>query len=454
MLCPTCKTDVAAGTAFCPECGTRMPQAAAPLRVLQGRYELTRKLGQGGMGAVYFAADRRLSTARWAVKELSDAQITTPLERQQAAESFRQEAEMLAGLSHPNLPRVTDHFAEDGRNYLVMEFVPGETLQAYMQRAGLPRPLPEVLEWARQLCDVLAYLHAQTPPVIFRDLKPANVMLTPEGTLKLIDFGIARLFKAGQSRDTQAFGTVGYSAPEQYGRGQTDARSDVYSLSVLLHQLLTGYDPSNTPFRLPPAIQLNPALPPAVSEVLAQGMHNDPGQRFDGVAAFRQALLASGNLVQRQSVEAVAGLTAPAQAQGAATGPGTAPAPPVTTGLALAAMWMGIGSAALMALGTALVLAGAASGDPESPLAGLGAILALLPTALGPTAAALGFAALFNRGTQATARGRRDAIIGVATGVLTLLLCCGLLAAFPSTPDEEALRMNLTVAHKEYARYG
>ncbi len=440
MLCPSCKFEVAPGTGFCPECGTRVTQTAAPLKVLQGRYELIRKLGQGGMGAVYLAADRRLSTVRWAVKELSDEQNAAPLARQQAAESFRQEAEMLAALSHPNLPRVTDSFSEDGRSYLVMEFVPGETLQAYLQRVGLPRPPAEVLGWAEQLCEVLDYLHTQEPPVIFRDLKPANVMLTPEGPLKLIDFGIARHFKHGQSQDTQAFGTVGYSAPEQYGRGQTDPRSDVYSLAVLLHHALTGYDPGNTPFRLPAAIQLNPSLPPELSAALAQGMHNDPGQRFESVAAFRQALLGSGNYVRSQSVVAVAGLVAgppatlsPAQAPQAA---GAGPAPGLTTGLALTSRWMGSGSAVLMAIGAVLVLAGAASGDPESTLVGLGALLSLLPGVLGPTATALGFVALFNKATQATARGRRDAIIGIATGLLTLLLCCSLIAVFPSTPDE------------------
>lgn len=338
---------------------------------------------------------------------------------------------MLAGLAHPNLPRVIDSFVEDGRSYLVMEFVPGETLHAYTQRMGLPRPLPEVLGWARQLCDVLSYLHGREPPVIFRDLKPANVMLTPDGSLKLIDFGIARLFKPGQSRDTQAFGTVGYSAPEQYGRGQTDARSDIYSLCVLLHHLLTGYDPANAPFRLPPAAQLNPALPAALSDVLAQGMHNDPGQRYASIEAFRNALLSAGNLQGLASVQ-------PGEHQAATASAVVARqtlAPRASTGLAKTAMWLGSGSAALMALGTALVVIGAASGDPETPLFGLGALLAMLPTLLGPTAAILGVVALSRQDTQATARGRRDALIGVATGTLALLLCCAMLAAFPASTE-------------------
>lgn len=128
-----------------------------------------------------------------------------------------------------------------------MEFVPGDSLLAVARREGLPLPLPRVLDWARQICEVLDYLHNRPTPIIFRDLKPANVMLTPEGRVKLVDFGIARVFKPGKERDTQAFGTLGYSAPEQYGQSQTDPRSDIYSLGVLLHQLLTGYDPTSTP---------------------------------------------------------------------------------------------------------------------------------------------------------------------------------------------------------------
>ncbi len=239
MRCTTCEHENPDGAPFCAECGSRLTAAAPPpipdgptgtlpqQTVLQDRYVITGKLGQGGMGAVYRAGDRRLSTVSWAVKEMSESAITGPLERQQARDAFLHEAEMLAGLSHPNLPRVTDHFEQDGKAYLVMEFVPGETLLSYLQREGLPQPQARVFEWLRQLCNALEYLHSQDPPIIFRDLKPANIMLTPEGRIKLVDFGIARLFKPGQAKDTQAFGTVGYSAPEQYGRGQTDARSDV-----------------------------------------------------------------------------------------------------------------------------------------------------------------------------------------------------------------------------------
>src|SRR5262245_16330144 len=303
MRCSTCQHDNPDGAPFCAECGSRL-QSTAPAQlvigptgtlpqatVLQERYIISEKLGQGGMGAVYRASDRRLSTVSWAIKEMSQSAITGPLERQQAREAFLQEAEMLAGLSHPHLPRVTDYFEQDGKAYLVMEFVPGETLLSFLQREGLPQPQQRVFEWSRQLCDVLEYLHTQNPPIIFRDLKPANIMLTPQGQMKLIDFGIARLFKPGQAKDTQAFGTVGYSAPEQYGRGQTDARSDVYSLGVLLHQLLTGYDPTLAPFRQPPAAQINPNVPAHITAALATATDNEPNRRFPSVRAFRDALL-------------------------------------------------------------------------------------------------------------------------------------------------------------------
>ncbi|NJN15763.1 MAG: protein kinase [Oscillochloris sp.] len=456
MNCPSCNTQVSPGIAFCPECGTRLPTSAAPLRVLQNRYELTKKLGQGGMGAVYLAADRRLSTVRWAVKEMSDAQITSPLERQQAGDAFKYEAELLARLSHPNLPRVTDHFTEDGKNYLVMEFVPGETLHAYAQREGYPRPLPEVQGWALQLCDVLAYLHAQQPPVIFRDLKPANVMITPEGQLKLIDFGIARLFKAGQTKDTQAYGTMGYSAPEQYGRGQTDARSDIYSLGVLLHHLLSGHDPAMTPFRMPPLTQLNPALPADLAATIARATDNDPEQRFSSIGEFRRALLGTGYLVQTAAgaaaAPAIGSTIAITPQSGAMLGniptlpphPATGGAlPPSTqagsTTLARVGFWLGTVSAVWMLVALIFVIIGAGTGDPNEVLSGFGVLLALPPTILGPTAAIIGAVAFFGEPVRNSRHGRRDALIGIISGIMTLFLCCGVAAALPDSDDDNGM---------------
>jgi serine/threonine-protein kinase len=445
MRCPTCQHDNQAGAPFCAECGTRLSPTgpvgatgALPQQtVLQDRYVITGRLGQGGMGAVYRAADRRLNTVTWAIKEMSDSAISSPLERQQAREAFRHEAEMLAGLNHPNLPRVTDHFEQNGQAYLVMEYVPGETLLAFLMREGLPQPIERVLDWAGQLCDALDYLHSQNPPIIFRDLKPANIMLTPGGQIKLIDFGIARLFKPGKEKDTQAFGTVGYSAPEQYGKGQTDARADVYALGVLLHQLLTGHDPTLTPFRLPPAASVRPGVPQALSDALAVATDGDPARRFASVRAFQQALWSAAGQAGPRPISQPYGPPAGV----AYARPGSQPflqagaqpiAPPAqparSTTLANASRWVGIVSVALMGLATLIVAIGAASGDSDSVLLGFGYLIAFLPLGTGPIGAILGIIALVRPQTLQTADGRRHAVIGIATGAATLLLCCAIAA--------------------------
>lgn len=451
MHCPTCQHENPDGQPFCAECGRRLngtvPISEGPATgalpqqtVLQDRYVITGRLGQGGMGAVYRASDRRLSTVTWAIKEMSQSAMTSPAERQQARDLFRYEAEMLAGLNHPNLPRVTDHFEQDGKAYLVMEFVPGETLLSFLMREGLPQPQARVLEWARQLWDALEYLHGQNPPIIFRDLKPANIMLTPNGQLKLIDFGIARLFKPGQAQDTQAFGTVGYSAPEQYGRGQTDGRADIYAMGVLLHQLLTGNDPTLTPFRLPRARQLNPAISLALSDALVRATESEPALRFPDMAAFRQAVLSAVTTPAGTGPEIIAQHTTYARPASEPfvqpgsqpfTRPGSQPfveagSQPATTRLANTARWVGLVSVALMALATVLVGIASAMGSSSNSLAGLGYILAFLPLLGGPVGVILGVLALLQTNTPFTLYGRKHAAIGIATGTATLLLCCAI----------------------------
>lgn len=260
---------------------------------LHGRYVIVQQVGQGGMGAVYQVTDLHIPGKVWALKEMSDAALTNPAERAQAVAAFQQEARLLATLSHPNLPQVIDCFTERGKHYLVMDFIDGELLDEILARSG-PLPEAQVLALAEQLCDVLDYLHGQFPPVIFRDLKPGNVMVTPHGQVKLIDFGIVRFFKPGQQSDTQIIGTPGFAPPEQHGKGQTDPRSDVYSLGVTLHQLLTGHDPTQTPFRLPPACQVNPAVSANLEQVISQATMLEPAQRFPSAAAMKQALLTPG----------------------------------------------------------------------------------------------------------------------------------------------------------------
>ena len=260
-----------------------------PGTVLQDRYRIEEVVGRGGMGAVYRATDTRIE-ATVAVKEMLE-QPGTPDQREQAVLQFKREARFLGQLSHPNIPKVTDYFVENGRWYLVMEFIHGQTLEAILQQnGGNPLPLRRVLAWSLQLADVLHYLHSQDPPIVFRDLKPANIMLTDSGTIKLIDFGIARRFDVKASKDTLLYGSPGYSPPEQYGRSQTDPRADLYAFGATLHHLLTGRDPSRTPFKFPSVRSLNPYVPPALDEFVLRCVRMDPEERISSAADARQIL--------------------------------------------------------------------------------------------------------------------------------------------------------------------
>ncbi|RLC77102.1 MAG: serine/threonine protein kinase [Chloroflexi bacterium] len=259
--------------------------------MLQDRYRIVKILGGGGMGQVYLAHDTRLADKPCAVKELIPDPHATPEEEKQNAAQFHQEAAVLAHLSHPNLPDVSDYFDERDRFYLVMDYVKGETTEQRMRRSPDGLPPEDVVEWAIQLCNVLEYLHSQTPPVIFRDMKPANVMLTPEEDIKLIDFGVARLFDPTKRTDTLKMGTAGYAPPEQYaGQGQTTPRSDVYALGVTMHELLTGDDPTAHPFVFTPPRKLNPAISPSLADVVMRAVKMDPDDRYPSITAMREAL--------------------------------------------------------------------------------------------------------------------------------------------------------------------
>jgi serine/threonine protein kinase len=203
-------------------------------RVLENRYRVAALLGQGGMGAVYRATDLRFNTTV-AVKE--NRMATAESQRQ-----FSREAGLLHRLRHPNLPRVTDHFSIPGQGqYLVMDYVEGQDLNQVLARQG-PVPEAQALEWMGQVLEALAYLHSRN--IIHRDVKPANVKITPEGLVFLVDFGLAKVYDPGQETTVGARGvTPGYAPPEQYGLGRTDARSDIYSAAATLYALLTGYTP-------------------------------------------------------------------------------------------------------------------------------------------------------------------------------------------------------------------
>ena len=256
-----------------------------PGSVLNNRYVIEGTLGKGGMGAVFLAFDRTLNI-KVAVKE--NLNPNPESERQ-----FRREANLLASLRHPNLPRVIDHFIRGERQYLVMDYIEGEDLHARSSRQ--PSTVPEVLAWADALCDAVFYLHTRQPSVIHRDIKPANVKLQPDGNVCLVDFGIAKLF--GTETTTGARGlTPGFSPPEQYGGMRTDARSDQYALAATLYTLLTGKPPADSIERmlnkevLNPAHRLNPSVPPAVDAALQRALSLEQDQRFPDVKAFRQAL--------------------------------------------------------------------------------------------------------------------------------------------------------------------
>jgi serine/threonine protein kinase len=265
-----------------------LPGPLEPGLVLQQRYRIERLLGGGGMGRVYLAQDQRLSGRPCAIKEMVDHFID-PQQRLEANDYFAREADTLAQLKHAAIPAISDRFDHQNRHYLVMEYVEGRNLEEELAQRGAPLPEGLVIDVARQLCDVLAYLHGLQPSIIYRDLKPSNVMLTGNGRVVLVDFGIARLFKA--QRKGTMIGTLGFAPPEQY-QGIADPRSDIYSLGATLHYILTGRDPEKfPPFSFPPVRDLRPAtssnLSGAIDHALAYEMLNRPAT----VQEFRDMLL-------------------------------------------------------------------------------------------------------------------------------------------------------------------
>lgn len=271
----------------------------APGQVVNGRYQIIRLLGQGGFGAVYQAHDLTLNRP-CALKE--NLETSEEIMRQ-----FNREAQILANLSHPSLPRVTDFFTIPGQGqYLVMDYVEGEDLQDMLDRTSRPLPESQALGWIGQVCDALTYLHQHQPPIIHRDIKPGNIRITPRGQAMLVDFGIAKLYDS-QTHTTagaRAF-TPGYSPPEQYGKGPTDERSDIYALGATLYTLLTNQTPPDSVDRLtgsapplPPAHVVNPQASRLVSLAIEQAMHPERTRRFNTVSEFKTALHAAAPLTR------------------------------------------------------------------------------------------------------------------------------------------------------------
>ena len=250
----------------------------APGSLLNHRYRIRSLIGQGGMAAVYTAEDRLSNDRLIAVKEMNPARLPSK-EVADAIETFHREAFLLAGLSHQSFPAIHDAFLDGGRWYLVMELIDGETLETSVNANGGTLAVPEAVEIGIQRATALQYLHHRQPPLIFRDLKPSNIMRRRDGHLFLIDFGIARQFKPGQAKDTIPFGSVGYASPEQYGKAQTTPRSDIYSLGAVLHQLLTGDDPSLAPFTFAPIAPRVLALPADLERLIFQMVERDAEKR-------------------------------------------------------------------------------------------------------------------------------------------------------------------------------
>jgi serine/threonine protein kinase len=260
----------------------------APNTIVGGRYRVSRALGGGGMKLVYLAEDLRLSARRCALAEMVDS-FTSPEMQQQAVAAFQREADMLAQLNNEHIPRIFDRFSEANRHYLVMEYIEGTTLEDELRRHGGKLAAAQMIDVAIQVLETLEYLHELNPPVIYRDLKPSNVMLTPDAQAKLIDFGIARHF--APLTNATMIGTQGYAPPEQY-RGKAEVRSDLYALGATMHQGLSGRDPANEPpFSFPPLRKLCPDMEPALAAVVDQALAYDVVNRMRDATEYKRRLI-------------------------------------------------------------------------------------------------------------------------------------------------------------------
>ncbi len=271
---------------------------------LHRRYKIVRVIGQGGMGCIYLAEDNRLKGRNCAIKEVEyDRSLGKEL-IQESREQFKKEATVLARLDHPNLPKVSDYFSLKMRDYLVMDYIPGEDLRSLISKAKQNKKflkVKDVLKWAQQLADALIYLHSQEPPILHRDIKPSNLKVTPSGILKLVDFGLVKLLAPGEGTITiiQGHGTAFYTPLEQYGGDSThtDVRSDIYAFGATLYHLLTNTSPEDARERfLRPGSyinprQINPAINPQIEKAINMAMNLHPDQRPQSVQLFKELLL-------------------------------------------------------------------------------------------------------------------------------------------------------------------
>ena len=254
--------------------------------VIDGKYKILNVVGKGGMSVVYLAMNER-ANKQWAIKEVrKDGMLSFEVVKQ----NLVAETDLLKKLNHPHLPSIIDVIDCDDTFLIVMDYIEGNPLSKALETSGAQNQ-DDVIEWAKQLCDVLGYLHSRKPPIIYRDMKPSNVMLKPDGNVMLIDFGTAREFKYSSVADTTCLGTQGYAAPEQFGgHRQTDARTDIYCLGATMYHLVTGHNPATPPYEMYPIRQWNPMLSSGLEEIILECTQRNPEDRYQSCAELLYAL--------------------------------------------------------------------------------------------------------------------------------------------------------------------
>lgn len=254
--------------------------------VIDGKYKILNVIGKGGMSVVYLAMNER-ANKQWAIKEVRKDGVQN---FEVVKQNLIVETDLLKRLNHPHLPSIIDVIDGDGTFLIVMDYIEGNPLSKAIKNSGAQNQ-DDVIEWAKQLCDVLGYLHSRKPPIIYRDMKPSNVMLKPDGNVILIDFGTAREFKSTSVADTTCLGTQGYAAPEQFGgHGQTDARTDIYCLGATMYHLITGHNPALPPYEMYPIRQWNPMLSSGLEEIILKCTQKNPDDRYQSCAELLYAL--------------------------------------------------------------------------------------------------------------------------------------------------------------------
>ncbi len=252
--------------------------------LVDGKYKILSEIGHGGMSVVYMAINEKANKT-WAIKEVRKEGVN---DFKAVKQGLIVETEMLKKLNHQFLPSIIDVIDMEDSFIIVMDYIEGNSLNQRLKEYGA-QPQENVIRWAKELCDVLGYLHSRQPAIIYRDMKPANVMLKPDGHITLIDFGTAKEFKEFNVKDTISFGTIGYAAPEQFG-GKTDARTDVYCLGATLYHLVTGMDPSAPPYEIRPIRQINPALSSGLEKIIIKCTQREPEKRYQSCAELMYAL--------------------------------------------------------------------------------------------------------------------------------------------------------------------